>query len=179
MKALAIVVAMVMTSPLVAQEARSKPAVVSKYGDAKPDGKKSVAGASKAIKFSRPADTQRLRGIRIHGSRYGEPKAPDEDVEIIVVDEGNTDIVHSEFVPYKKFKRGESRWTTILFEEPVAVPAEYWVLVDFNAERTKGVYVSFDTSTKGQYSRLAVPGGKLQEVETGGDWMIQALLTRP
>jgi hypothetical protein len=41
------------------------------------------------------------------------------------------------------------------------------------------VYVSFDTSTGGQHSKTGVPGGESQAVTTGGDWMVQALLTKP
>ncbi len=170
--------AVVLSRSTIAQVA-SKLELVSRYGDGKADGKKSVAGSCEAIKFLRPSDQQQLRGVRIHGSRYGHAKAPDEDVEITVVDKDNRNVVHIEFVPYKKFKKGESRWSTIVFEEPVDVPAEYWVLLDFNAERTQGVYISFDTSTAGQHSKLAVPGGDFHEVSTGGDWMVQALLTRP
>ncbi len=182
---LAFVAAVMLASLIVcvdhaaAQRTSSKPQLVTKYGDGQADGKKSIAGSGEMIRFQRPSPTQKLRGLRLHGSRYGRPRAPDEEVEISVVDEENTDVVHTEMVPYKKFKRGESRWMTILFAEPIDVPDVYWVIFDFHAEATKGVYVSFDTSTGGEHSQVGLPGGKSQEVETGGDWMIQALLTRP
>jgi hypothetical protein len=88
-------------------------------------------------------------------------------------------VIHTELVPYAKFKRGETRWTTIPFEESVAVPAKFWVILDFNAQQTKGVYVSYDSSTQGKYSKTGVPGGSSQDVDFGGDWMVQAILTRP
>jgi hypothetical protein len=100
-------------------------------------------------------------------------------VELSIVSENGMEVVHTEMVPYDKFKRGEMRWTTIPFEEPVSVPQKFWVVVEFNAEQTKGVYVSYDTSTGGKYSRTGVPGGEMKEVSFGGDWMIQAVLTKP
>ncbi len=166
--------------PAMAQEATSsKPEVVSKYGDGKADGQKSIAGTGEMVRFALPSEEQKLRGVRIHCARYGHSKAPDEDVEISIMTEDNSDVLHTEMVPYKKFKRGESRWTTIVFAEPVEVPNVYWVTLDFNAEQTKGVYVSFDTSSGGKHSRIGVPGNEMREVSTGGDWMVQALLTRP
>ena len=158
-----------------------KPITVLKYGDGKADGKKSIAGAGEMIQFSLPDSSQKLRGLRVHCARYGYPKAPDEDVEITVVTtaEEDADIIETVFIPYAKFKRGDNRWTTIKFEEPVEVTESFWVILNFNAERTKGVYVSFDTSTEGQYSRIGLPGTESEGVDFGGDWMIQALLTKP
>lgn len=75
--------------------------------------------------------------------------------------------------------RGESRWTTSTFDEPIAVPQKFWIILDFNAESTNGVYVSFDTSTEGKYSRTGLPHGESQPVNFGGDWMVQCLLTKP
>lgn len=158
-----------------------KPATAIKYGDGKADGKKSIAGTGEMIEFTLPNESQQLRGLRIHGARYGYPQAPDEDVEVTIVDkpEEDADVVATEFVPYKVFQRGKSRWTTIKFDEPIEVPQTFWVVLNFNAEQTKGVYVSYDTETEGKYSRIGLPGAESEEVDFGGDWMIQALLTKP
>lgn len=155
------------------------PATVVKYGDGKPDGKKSIAGTGEMIRFELPAASQKLRGLRLHCARYGTPQAPNEDVEVTLVSEDEKDVIHTEAVPYSKFKRGESRWTSIEFKEPVTVPEKFWVIIDFNAEATKGVYLSFDSSTAGEHSKTGVPGGESKPVNIGGDWMIQALLTKP
>jgi hypothetical protein len=162
-----------------AQEKTQKPTLVVKYGDGKADGRKSIAGTGEMIAFALPDATQKLKGIRIHCSRYGYPKAPDEDVEVSVVSQDEADLIHTELVPYAKFKRGDARWTTIRFEEPVDVPEKFWVILDFNAERTKGVYVSYDSSTKGKHSKTGVPGGKSNAISFDGDWMVQAMLTKP
>jgi hypothetical protein len=166
-------------SAVVAQEDAKLETSVLKYGDGKADGKKSIAGTGEMIEFALPHTSQKLEGIRVHCARYGHPQAPDEEVDISLVSHDEVNLIHTELVPYAKFKRGDARWTTIKFEEPVEVPEEFWVIMDFNAERTKGVYVSFDTSTKGKHSKTGVPGGESQAVSFSGDWMVQAMLTKP
>src|SRR5687767_11254808 len=44
---------------------------VLKYGDGKADGKKSCGGSGEMIRFELPEGASEVRGIRIHGSRYG------------------------------------------------------------------------------------------------------------
>lgn len=149
-----------------------------KYGDGKADGKRSIAGTGEAVRFELPHKSQKLISLRIHCARYGHPQAPKEDAEFSVVSDDGSEVIHQEGIPYATFKRGESRWTTVKFSEPVTVPEKFWVIMDFNAEQTKGVYVSFDTSTGGVHSRTGIPGGEMKDVSTGGDWMVQAILTK-
>ena len=59
-----------------------------------------------------------------------------------------------------------------------AVPQTFWVVLEFNAERSKGVYVSFDTSTRGEHSMVGLPGREAAKASTGGDWMIRAVLAK-
>jgi hypothetical protein len=49
--------------------------------------------------------------------------------------------------------------------------------LDFKAHQTKGVYVSYDSSTGGKHSKVGLPG---QDSKTfaDGEWMIRALLSR-
>jgi RNA polymerase sigma-70 factor (ECF subfamily) len=163
-----------------APEKPAKPVLALKYDDGKPDGKKSIAGAGEMIRFTMPeGQTNALKALRIHCSRYGHPQPPDEDVEINILNEDMTDVVHTELVPYKLFKRqAEARWTMIPLKEPVDVPATFWVVFNFNAEATKGVYVSYDTSTKGEHSRVGVNDQDAKETDFHGDWMIQAILAK-
>jgi len=58
------------------------------------------------------------------------------------------------------------------------MPQTFWVVLEFNAERTKGVYVSFDTSTGGEHSMVGLPGREAAKASTGGDWMIRAVLAK-
>ena len=157
----------------------SKPQLTLKYDDGKADGKKSIAGTGQMIQFTLPDKSQKLRSLRVHCARYGTPKPPDEDIEVTIISDDGTDIIHTEFVPYSTFKRGESRWTTIRFDESVEVPETFWVVLEFNAERTKGVYVSYDSSSDGKHSRTGVPGGEPKKLKFEGGWMIQAILDKP
>ena len=157
----------------------ARPTLKLNYDDGKPDGKKSLGGTGEMIRFTLPDKSQKLRSLRVHCARYGYPQPPDEDVEVNIVSEDGTDVVHTAFVPYSTFKRGDSRWTTIRLEEEIEVPETFWVILEFNAGRTKGVYVSYDTSTGGEYSKTGVPGGEPKDVTFDGDWMMQAILTKP
>jgi beta-lactamase regulating signal transducer with metallopeptidase domain len=158
----------------------AKPVLVLKYGDNKPDGKKSIAGAGEMIRFTMPeGQANALRALRVHSARYGYPQPPDEDVEINVLNEDMTEVVHTELVPYRLFKRqAEPRWMMIPFEDPVDVPPKFWIVLNFNAEATKGVYVSYDTSTKGEHSRVGFNDQDAKETQFGGDWMVQAMLAK-
>ena len=46
----------------------------------------------------------------------------------------------------------------------------------FRAGPTKGVYVSYDTSTSAKHSLVGLPGMATSEPKHGGDWMIEVLL---
>ena len=152
-----------------------------KYGDGKADGKKSYGGNGELIRFELPKGVDRVRGIKIHGSRYGLPKAPDEDFEITFLSEDLDEVLATESAPYKLFKRGREMWVRVNFKEPIELPQNFWIALNFNAHQTKGVYVSYDTSTKGEYSRVGLAGSEdaPQPTEFGGDWMVQVLVSRP
>jgi RNA polymerase sigma-70 factor (ECF subfamily) len=161
-------------------QAKRPPTVLS-YGDGKADGKKSYGGGGHMIRFELPEGITNVRGIRIHGSRYGVPQAPDEDIEITFLSEDRQEILDSKGAPYRLFKRGKENWVRILFDDEVELPQKFWVALNFNAHQTKGVYLSYDTSTKGEHSRVGLPGDDEEPKETdfGGDWMVQVMLGKP
>ncbi len=129
------------------------------------------------IQFSLPTDTGHIKGIRIHGSRYGLPQPPAEDFLIHVLSEDMSDILFTETAPYKLFERGKEKWVTVKFKKVQAVPKTFWIVLDFRAHQTKGVFVSYDTSTGGKHSKAGLPGGnKPSDVGFGGDWMIRVQL---
>ena len=72
-------------------------------------------------------------------------------------------------------------WVRVMFDKEVELPEKFWVALNFNPHQTKGVYLSYDTSTKGEYSRAGLPGDDDEPKETdfGGDWMVQVMLARP
>jgi hypothetical protein len=154
-----------------------KQSSVLKYGDDKADGMKSFGSNGEMIKFTLPAETGNIKGVLIHGSRYGYPKAPKEDFLIYILNENMSEVLHTQMAPYGLFERGENKWVEVKFNKPLEVPKEFWVVLDFRAHKTKGIYVSFDTSTQGVYSKMGLPGLKAEDVDFGGDWMIQVLLS--
>ncbi len=151
------------------------------YGDGKPDGKKSYGGSGEMIRFELPKGVTKIKGIRIHGSRYGYPQAPKEDFEITFLNDKRNETLDVEAAPYRLFNRGKEHWVRVVFKKEVELPQKFWICLNFNAEQTKGVYVSYDTSTKGQYSRVGMPGDKEEPKETDfhGDWMVQVILAPP
>lgn len=151
---------------------------VLKYHDGKADGRKSLGGSGEVIAFAAPDAGWALRAIRIHGSRYGLPKAPDIDFYIFLTDAGGENILHTETAAYEKFDRGDAGWVEVKFKKPPAVPKAFCAILDFKAQQTMGVYVSYDTSTGGKHSKVGLPGKASSPVDFGGDWMIEAVIEK-
>jgi len=146
-----------------------------KYGDGQADGKQSLGGSGEMIEFALPRESVRVGGLRIHGSRYGMPHAPDESFLIFFLNQDRKSILHTEMAPYSHFDRGPEKWVTTSFGRPVELPEHFWVVLDFRATQRKGVYVSYDTSSGGKHSRIGLPGTPALETKFGGDWMIELL----
>ena len=144
-----------------------------KYGDGQADGKQSLAGSGEMIEFTPPRDFGKIDGVRIHGSRYGLPQAPDERFLIFFLSQDRKKILHTEMAPYSRFDRGPEKWVTISFDRSIELPERFWVALDFRANQRKGVYVSYDTSTGGKHSRVGLPGTSAVETRFGGDWMVE------
>jgi RNA polymerase sigma-70 factor (ECF subfamily) len=166
---------------IAAENSSNATPTVLKYGDSKADGKKSYGDSGQMIRFEMPKGIDKARGLRIHGSRYGLPQAPDEDFEITFLNEDRSETLDSKAAPYRLFKRGKEGWVRVLFDKEVELPPKFWVALNFNAHQTKGVYLSYDTSTKGEYSRVGLAGDEEEpkETEFGGDWMVQIMLSQP
>jgi len=173
----AVVVGVFILVPIVAQLGRDISGSL-KYGGGWADGKKSLGGSGEMIRFTLPTRRARVAAIRIHGARYGTAAPPSEDFVVSFLGEDMSEVVHQEGAPYSLFDRGESRWVEVRFREPVKAPQTFWVVLDFKAHQTKGVYVSYDTSTAGKYSRQGLPGQQGKPVSFGGDWMIEAILSK-
>lgn len=149
---------------------------VLKYGDGEADGKQSFGGSGELIEFALPEGTSKVAGLRIHGSRYGLPDPPEESFLIYFLTADRERIVATEMAPYSLFERGPEKWATIRFSQPVELPERFWIALDFRAHQRKGVYVSYDTSTKGEHSRVGLPGMPAVKTNFGGDWMIEVSL---
>jgi hypothetical protein len=145
-----------------------------KYHDGVAEDKRSTAGAGPMITFGAPAGTK-IGAVKIHASRYGVAKAPDESFIVYVLSGDQKRVLHTELVPYSTFERGDEKWVTVKFNEPVEVTPRFWIALDFRAHQTKGVYVSYDTSTGGKNSRIGLVGMKPAETKDKADWMIEAV----
>ena len=149
---------------------------VLKYGDGQADGKQSLGGSGEMIRFSAAKAAARVAALRIHGSRYGMEDPPDESFLIYFLSEDRDRILHTEMAPYSLFERGPERWLEVKFDRPVELPGTFRVALDFRPNQTKGVFVSYDTSTGGRHSLVGLPGLPTARPRRGGDWMIEAVL---
>ncbi len=149
-----------------------------KYSDGRADGKKSIGGSGELVRFSSPSESVKIGGVRLHGSRYGRPQPPDESFLIYFLSDDLKRILHTEMAPYSLLERGAKEWVDIRFDHPVVLPKTFWIALDFRATQSKGVYLSYDTSTGGVHSRVGLPGRRMSKVTFGGDWMIEAILAK-
>ncbi len=141
-------------------------------------GKKSLGGSGQMIQVDMTGDSQMLAGIETHGSRYGSPAPPDEKFLIYVLDESQAKIIATEMAPYSLFERDEERWVTVNFEKPITVPKGSWLVLDFRAGRTKGVYVSYDNVGDRKRSKVGLPGIAAKDVDFDGNWMIRPITAK-
>ncbi|QDT70835.1 ECF RNA polymerase sigma factor SigW [Planctomycetes bacterium MalM25] len=152
------------------------------HTDGRADGKKSLGGSGHLIKFELPEGAVGVKSVRIHGSRYGTKTAPREDFEISFLSEDRSEILDIRRGAYGLFRRGAEKWTNVRFKDPVLdLPETFWVAIDFNPGRTKGVYLSYDTSTGGERSMTGLAQQEPSEhkpVDIGGDWMVSVVLER-
>jgi len=152
------------------------PASAAEKAASQPAGKKSLGGSGEMIRFDLPAEGAKAAGVKIHGSRYGTPQAPDEKFVIYFLSPDQSEVLATELAPYSLFDRGPEKWVDVKFRKPVELTGkEVWIAVEFRAGRTKGVYVSYDGATDGKRSRTGLPGLEAKPVDFAGDWMIELI----
>ncbi len=140
--------------------------------DGQSGGKRSMAGGGHAVKFDAPSKDCKLTGVRIFGSRYGQPTPPAEDAHVWLCD-AEMKTLATFTVPYSSFARGEPKWVTVPVA-PTSVPEHFMVCVGFNPTATKGVFVHHDNSASGS-SFVGLPGATPKPFEKG-DWLIRAVV---
>jgi hypothetical protein len=147
------------------------------YGEGRMDGKRSIAGGGHAISFECPDDGKYiLRYVELFGSRYGMQDPPAEDFFLHVLDE-DMKVICTAPIPYSTFERGAEKWIAIPAGD-IIVPRKFSVSFDFNPHQTKGVYVGFEKSGKGNHSKVGKPGTQFTPFDDGSDWMIRAYLAK-
>jgi hypothetical protein len=145
------------------------------HDDGKQVGKRSIAGGGHAVRFEAPGDDWSLTAVRLYGSRYGYPQAPDENFKVYLCDEKFQKIAEFPF-PYSTFKRGDPKWVTMDVIR-TKVPSKFLVCVGFNPTATKGVYVGHDAEGSGS-SLVGLPGDEARSFPKG-DGMIRARAEPP
>ena len=133
-------------------------------------GKSSIAGGGHAVRFKVDGDSWYVTSVRLHGSRYGEPRAPKEDFNVWLCDAQLKPFATFRF-PYGAYTRGNPGWKRFRIR-PTRVPAEFVVCFGFNPQRTKGVYVSYDDKPSDD-SMIGLPDKGEPKPFAKGNWLIR------
>ena len=146
------------------------------FDDDSSEGSSSIAGSGHARKFAPPgAGDWYIRAVSVYGSRYGTRKPPATTFDVALCDD-KLRLIAIWKKPYRTFDRGPKKWVRMEVP-PTLVPREFHVCLNFRPTRTRGVHVSYDTSTTGN-SVTGTPG-KPGRPFTKGDWMIRVEIDQP
>jgi hypothetical protein len=133
----------------------------------------SLGGGGEGRKFTIPdANDQYITAVWVYGSRYGDEKAPNTSFDIALSD-ADANLVSIWKAPYASFTNEQDGWVRFAIP-PTRVPNTFFVTLNFRADASNGVYVGFDSSTKGN-SFDSLPGKTLHEFSQG-DWMVRVEL---
>jgi hypothetical protein len=135
-------------------------------------GKRSAAGSAHVVRFDAPGDDWYLTGVRVFGSRYGQPGTAADQVKVGLCDKDFKLIATFAF-PYASFEPGEPKWVELPVK-PTRVPERFTVSVGFNPTATRGVFVHHDREASGD-SLLGLPGHEGKAFEKG-DWLVRAVV---
>jgi hypothetical protein len=140
------------------------------HDDGKKAGQSSIAGGGHAVRFYVDGDSWWITSVKLHGSRYGEPRPPNEKFHVWICDAEFKPIATFEF-PYGSFTRGEPAWKTFRLR-PTRVPKNFIVCFGFNPHQTKGIFVSYDGRSS-TTSKIGVPEDGSSRPFAKGNWLIR------
>lgn len=133
----------------------------------------SLGGAAVWRSFKVPESGEwYIRAICIFGKRYGD--APDLKFDVVLAD-SNWGVEKTWEQPYTPFDNADFKWVRVELP-PTRVPDAFKVGLDFHASGSDGVYVGYDSRTKGD-SDTGEPGA-VGKPYGKGDWMIRVELDR-
>ncbi len=135
----------------------------------------SIGGTGEGRKFTVPAPGNwYITAVWIDGSRYGEEKAPDTTFDIALGD-ADAKLISIWKGRYASFAFLQDGWARFDVP-PTRLPSTFYVTLNFRAIPAAGVYVAYDSKTKGHSvdSRLGKPPHDFPE----GDWMISVEMDR-
>ncbi len=141
------------------------------YDDDADEGKRSIAGGGHARRFTAPGESWYVSAVSVYGARYGRPR--ETGTFVVALCDAEMQRITIWKKPYMTFERGPLQWVRMEVE-PTRVPREFYICLDFRPTATKGVYVAYDDSTRGN-SLVAKPGRPGSPFEHG-DWMIRVEL---
>jgi beta-lactamase regulating signal transducer with metallopeptidase domain len=157
---------------LAAADPPQEKAVALKHDSGVSTGIKSISGCAQVVRFEADREGLYLNDIAVFGSRYGVPEPPREDFQVFIYNE-KKELFHQQGRPYSLFERGDPKWVR-LGVNSVQLPKVFWVAINFNAQRTKGVYVHYDESLKSGNSAVVC---NAVWTEKPFDWMIRVQLS--
>jgi hypothetical protein len=134
-------------------------------------------GSGHGRKFAIPsAGDWYITAVWICGSRYGDEKPPHNTFDIALSD-ADAKLISIWKGRYSSFRyEADDAWAR--FEvPPTRVPPSFYVTLNFHASASNGVYVAFDSNTKG--NSIKSGPGKPPKPFGDGDWMIRAELDHP
>jgi len=146
--------------------------IVLSHDDGAQDDKRSIADEGQAVRFERPSETFAVTAARIFGSRYGGRYDPAAEVAQVWICDESLAPIATTHVTLDRFAVGTPAWVEVPFPHPVPVPATFYVLVDFFATATRGIYLGIDAKAAG-HSITGTPGRPGGALPNGG-WMIRA-----
>lgn len=139
------------------------------FDDDSEDGMRSIAMSGHSVKFHVDGGGQ-LTSVRLKGARYGLPNSSSRFTMAVL--DRNFELLQRWSFPFMKFEqRGEPLYWVEFETMGVEVPADFYVLFQFNPTQTDGVYVGFDADSTGHSYT-----GTLDDVPRRfgeGDWMIE------
>jgi beta-lactamase regulating signal transducer with metallopeptidase domain len=141
------------------------------HDDGKMADKRSIGGGGYGVRFEVDSDSYYVTSVSLHGSRYGEPRPPQEDFNVWICDDQFQPIATFHF-PYSSYARAAPVWKSFKIK-PTKVPEKFIVCFGFNAHQTKGVYVSYDNEPTTGSSLVGVPGQGEPQPFDRGDWLIR------
>ena len=141
-----------------------------KYGDGKPDGKKSLTASGHLIWFDAGKKDLWLNGLEVYGGRYGDAVSLGDEFHVHLVGAG-AQVYRRVALPYILWPRGKQGWLKVPLP-PIQVPQKFGVCLSFQPTKARGVWVFTDDVEDG-HSYAWLPGEKPLKLK-GGAWMVRA-----
>jgi hypothetical protein len=138
--------------------------------DGSAEGERSLGGSAHGQAFYATAPEQYLRAVSIFGARYGNQSGLEFDIVLCDADYKPIAIWTK---PYSLFAPGDKQWVRVEVP-PIRVPESFYVVVNFHASASNGVYLGIDQHASGA-SVQGTPGTAPKAIP-GGNWMLRAEL---